>query len=59
MRSTHHVFKTEPFRIANIADVGDLAVNPIDLLDALRLIEDGAAEIVDAGAIPFVLAAIT
>jgi guanidinopropionase len=52
MRSTHHVFKTEPFRIANIADVGDLAVNPIDLLDALRLIEDGAAEIVEAGAIP-------
>lgn len=52
MRSTHHVFKTEPFRAANIADVGDLAVNPIDLLDALRLIEAGAAEIVEAGAIP-------
>lgn len=52
MRSTHHVFKTEPFRIANIADVGDLQVNPIDLLDALRLIEEGVAEIVGAGAIP-------
>lgn len=52
MRSTHHVFKTEPFRIANIADVGDLRVNPIDLLDALRLIEEGVAEIVGAGAIP-------
>lgn len=52
MRSTHHVFKTEPFRVANIADVGDLAVNPIDLLDALRLIEGGVADIVGAGAPP-------
>ena len=52
MRSTHHVFKTEPFRVANIADVGDLPVNPIDLLDALRLIEEGVSEIVAAGAIP-------
>lgn len=52
MRSTHHVFKTEPFRVANIADIGDLAVNPIDLLDALRLIEEGVAEIVGAGALP-------
>lgn len=52
MRSTHHVFKTEPFRVANIADIGDLAVNPIDLLDALRLIEEGVAEIVSAGALP-------
>ncbi len=52
MRSTHHVFKTEPFKIANIADVGDVAVNPIDLMDGLRLIEEGIAEIVAAGAIP-------
>ncbi|KXF74700.1 agmatinase [Paramesorhizobium deserti] len=52
MRSTHHVFKTEPFKVANIADVGDLAVNPIDLQDSLRLIEAGVAEIVAAGALP-------
>ncbi|MBO9123841.1 MULTISPECIES: agmatinase [unclassified Rhizobium] len=52
MRSTHHVFKIEPFKIANIADVGDVAVNPIDLMDGLRLIEEGIAEIVSAGAIP-------
>jgi len=52
MRSTHHVFKTEPFKIANIADVGDLDVNPIDLLDGLRLIEAGIASILEAGAIP-------
>ncbi len=52
MRSTHHVFKTEPFKIANIADVGDLPVNPIDLLDGLKLIEGGVADIVAAGALP-------
>jgi len=52
MRSTHHVFKTEPFKIANIADVGDLEVNPIDLLDGLRLIEEGIASILETGAIP-------
>src|SRR5262245_33912989 len=52
MRSTHHVFKTEPFKVANIADVGDVAVNPIDLLDGLRLIEAGIADIVSKGALP-------
>ena len=52
MRSTHHVFKTEPFKIANIADVGDVAVNPIDLLDGLKKIETGIAEILSHGALP-------
>jgi len=52
MRSTHHVFRTEPFKIANIADLGDVAVNPINLLDGLKLIEEGLAEIVAAGALP-------
>jgi guanidinopropionase len=52
MRSTHHVFKTEPFKIANIADVGDLPVNPIDLLDGLKLIEGGISDIAAAGALP-------
>jgi guanidinopropionase len=52
MRSTHHVFKTEPFKIANIADVGDVGVNPIDLLDGLNRIQTGIAEIVAHGALP-------
>lgn len=52
MRRVHHVTKVAPFEIANIADVGDLSVNPIDLRDALRRIEDGVAAIVAAGAIP-------
>ncbi|CCM79193.1 agmatinase [Rhizobium mesoamericanum] len=52
MRRVHHVSGTEPFSIANVADVGDLSVNPIDLIDGLSRIEKGMAEIVTAGAIP-------
>ena len=52
MRRVHHVSGTEPFSIANIADVGDLSVNPINLLDGLERIEAGMAAIVAAGALP-------
>jgi guanidinopropionase len=52
MRRVHHVSGTEPYSIANIADVGDLSVNPIDLMDGLARIEAGIADIVAAGAIP-------
>ncbi|QPC94341.1 agmatinase [Mesorhizobium sp. INR15] len=52
MRRAHHVSGTEPFSIANVADVGDVSVNPINLLDGLKRIEDGIAQIVGAGAIP-------
>jgi guanidinopropionase len=52
MRKVHHVSKTAPFSLANIADVGDLSVNPIDLNDALKRIEAGMDAIISAGAIP-------
>ncbi|QKD06517.1 agmatinase [Mesorhizobium loti] len=52
MRRVHHVSGIEPFSIANVADVGDLSVNPINLMDGLKRIEDGIAAIVAAGAIP-------
>ncbi|KQZ48476.1 agmatinase [Rhizobium sp. Root149] len=52
MRSAHHMFGTEPYKVANIADVGDVAVNPIDLMDGLRLIENGISAIVEKGALP-------
>ena len=52
MRSAHHASGTAPFRIANIADVGDVPVNPIDLMDGLARIEAGMAQIVGAGALP-------
>ena len=52
MRRVYHVSGTEPFSIANVADVGDLSVNPIDLMDGLKRIEDGMRAIVETGAIP-------
>lgn len=52
MRRVHHVTGAAPFDLANVADLGDLSVNPIDLLDALQRIEEGVAAMVAAGAIP-------
>jgi guanidinopropionase len=52
MRRAHHVSGIVPFALANIADVGDLSVNPINLLNGLERIEQGMAEIVAAGARP-------
>ena len=52
MRRVHHVSGTAPFDLANVADIGDLPVNPIDLQDALTRIAAGVAAVVAAGAIP-------
>jgi guanidinopropionase len=52
MRRAHHVSGIEPFSAANVADVGDLSVNPIDLQDALKRITSGMDAIVGHGAIP-------
>ena len=52
MRRVHHVSGIEPYRLANIADVGDLSVNPIDPLDSISRIESGIRTIVEAGAAP-------
>ncbi|WP_323033534.1 agmatinase [Paracoccus sp. (in: a-proteobacteria)] len=52
MRSAHHVSGIAPYQIANIADVGDLPVNPIDLLDGISRIEEGMSRIVATGALP-------
>jgi guanidinopropionase len=52
MRRGHHVTGIEPFSVLKVADVGDVSVNPIDLLDSLKRIEAGVADIVAAGAIP-------
>src|ERR1700709_1154242 len=52
IRRVHHVSGTEPFSLARVADIGDLSVNPIDLLDSLARIEAGVAEIGAAGALP-------
>ncbi len=52
MRRVHHVSGIEPFSLAKVADVGDVPVNPINLLDGLKRIEAGVAAIVAAGALP-------
>ena len=54
MRRVHHVSGIEPFSLANVADVGDVSVNPINLLDGLKRIEEGIASIVAAGALPLI-----
>ncbi|MFB9912465.1 agmatinase [Rhizobium paknamense] len=54
MRRVHHVSKIAPFELANIADAGDLQVNPIDLMRALEEIENGISRIVEAGARPLI-----
>jgi guanidinopropionase len=52
MRRAHHVSGIAPFSVANVADVGDLSVNPINLMDGLARIEAGMAAIIAAGALP-------
>lgn len=52
MRSAHHASGVAPFEIANIADVGDLSVNPIDVMDGIARIEAGMAAVVATGALP-------
>ena len=39
MRRVHHVTRIAPYDLVNVADVGDAPVNPLDLMDSLRLIE--------------------
>lgn len=52
MRSAHHVSGIAPYEMANVADVGDLPVNPVDLADGIARIEEGMSRIVAAGALP-------
>lgn len=54
MRRVHHVSGTEPFSLARVADVGDVSVNPINLLDGLQRIEAGIGAVVAAGALPLI-----
>jgi guanidinopropionase len=54
MRRVHHVSGSEPFSLAKVADVGDVSVNPINLLDGLKRIEAGIAAVIDHGAVPLI-----
>lgn len=52
MRAIHHEFMMSPYELCNVADLGDASVNPIDLLDTLKRVEDFFVEIHAAGTIP-------
>jgi guanidinopropionase len=51
-RRYHHVFRFSPFDLANVADLGDSPVNPIDLVDGVKRIETFFKDIVSRGIVP-------
>lgn len=52
IRRVHAVNKTEPFRLARCADLGDVALNPIDLDGSLKAIEAYFETLVKASVTP-------
>ncbi len=52
MRNVHHVSRIRPFEAANCADLGDVPVNPVDLDDTLKRVEDFFARVVAAKVVP-------
>jgi guanidinopropionase len=52
IRQVHPVSKIEPFKLFNVADVGDAPINPLDLIESLDLIKDFFDTIAASGAKP-------
>jgi guanidinopropionase len=52
MRSVHPETMESPYDVCNVADLGDTGVNPIDLMDTLKRVEDFYARIHEAGTVP-------
>ncbi|TDR90438.1 agmatinase [Enterovirga rhinocerotis] len=52
MRRLHPVTKRSPFDLCRIGDLGDVAVNPVDVAATLAAITERIAEILAAGAVP-------
>ena len=52
IRQMHHLTRIEPFKLANVADLGDAPVNPADLMDAMARVEGFYDKIKAAGIIP-------
>ena len=52
MRKVHPTTDIQPYSLARIADLGDSPVNPIDLMDSLKRIENFYAKVHAAGALP-------
>jgi guanidinopropionase len=52
MRKVHPTSNIAPYQLARIADLGDSPVNPIDLMDSLKRIENFYAKVHAAGCLP-------
>lgn len=52
MRNVHPTLGIKPFEAARCADLGDVAVNPVDLKDTLARVEKYFVRVRKAGAIP-------
>jgi guanidinopropionase len=52
MRRVHHVSRVAPYELCRVGDHGDTPVNPVDLQDSLRRIENVFAGLHEAGAVP-------
>lgn len=52
MRRVHSETLTSPYDVCNVADLGDTSVNPIDLMDTLKRVEDFYSDVHAAGTVP-------
>ncbi|MEQ9488369.1 MAG: agmatinase [Alphaproteobacteria bacterium] len=52
IRKVHHVSRIAPYDLCRVADLGDVSVNPIDLMDSLQRIEKSFQRVHEAGAVP-------
>lgn len=52
MRRIHHVSRIAPYNLCQVADLGDVSINPIDVMDSLARIEAFYRTIHQAGARP-------
>ncbi len=52
IRQKHHLTRVEPFKLANVVDLGDAPVNPADLMDAMARVEGFYDKVKAAGIVP-------
>ena len=52
VRRVHHALQVSPFEQANVADLGDSPVNPVDVEDALARIETFYSKVIAKGIMP-------
>ena len=50
LRPYNPVQDVEPFKVQQVADAGDIACNPFDIIEAVRQIDEGARAIAHTGA---------